>query len=56
MASSSFFYNHCLRLIEVYLFFIAADLLCLDGSGTDDVDKLALKELFEVDAGLPFFG
>ncbi|GFY98720.1 AAA-type ATPase family protein [Actinidia rufa] len=28
--------------------FKKADLLCLDGSGTDDVDKLALKELFEV--------
>ncbi|PSS14671.1 Spastin like [Actinidia chinensis var. chinensis] len=33
---------------EDHGFFCAADLLCLDGSGTDDVDKLALKELFEV--------
>ncbi|GFZ13726.1 AAA-type ATPase family protein [Actinidia rufa] len=33
---------------EDHGFFCAADLLRLDGSGTDDVDKLALKELFEV--------
>lgn len=30
------------------ILFIAADLLRLDSSVTDDVDKLALNELFEV--------
>ncbi|XP_052191626.1 uncharacterized protein LOC127800822 isoform X2 [Diospyros lotus] len=36
------------RCEEDHGFFCAADLLRLDGSNADDVDKLALNELFEV--------
>jgi len=45
--------NRAYRFGDLIFSFSAADLLRLDSSSTDEIDKLAINELFEVFSNIP---
>lgn len=46
--------NRACRFCDMIFSFSAADLLRLDSSSNDEIDKLAINELFEVFSNIPF--